>query len=385
MKGIAATYQIDYNALAAFPEVPAGYYKTVSNWKEVYVRMKHKYSNQNNIVLFKTPSDTAELFCSESARGGEWELESILIRDHDLGEVSLNNTQIPLISNYNFFVQSAATHGDIWVGPGETVVLPTSGKKQYGDFAVEAGGTLELAPGGGITEIEVLENCIINGTIKANKGEHIGGTWNSTSVLSEPLSFSVTQKNGGTGGEGEEDDSLNPGGLGGAHFNGNGGGGGRSAQFVALVGGNASTGLAGLGAGQDDLAASTYGEDGAPSLFSSEAGSGGFRGAHGQGLYIKARKILGTGTIEASGQKGGDGGDGAEFMFGPSLYGNAGGGGGAGGDGGKVWLRYQLDSPTLTVNVLAGDKGNRGLGGFGETEAEHGVAGTVGSVDITTW
>lgn len=601
-KDVAATFTIDYAELATYSAVPAGYYKTTSNWHKVFVRMKHKYSNQKAMLEFTLPSTSADLLLTDAARAGDWELDHLMIRDFDKGEVLLRRADIPNVGDIDFIARSSATHGDIYVPAGGDVTIPSGGKRQYGDFVVEAGGVLRLADGGGITEIEVLETCLINGTIMANNGTHTGGTWNSTSVLGEALSHTVTQKAGGDGGEGEgvnsvvhvedfegtigpwsnvgfagtvagtgsalrldyntggqeprgsslgfatipgvtytvtgnitkvsgsgiagtvigamdgnintgaafnsasfinsatyqatgainftfvatsttssittqpsadfgvfdlEDiqvEGLTPGGQGGissagvrepatganaavvgtngvsvgagqaywrwqgatnlattpdtqtsvvigayTYFrdaynttsgpfdwydiyriennvvSGNGGGGGRSFQFGALDGDDASETLAGQGAGQDDAAADEYGEDGADSLTASEAGNGGFRGAHGQGLYLKARKIQGTGTIEASGQKGGDGGDGAEYDSGGILYGNGAGGGGAGGDGGYVWLRHMIGTPALTVNVAGGAMGSRGLGGFGSAEAGHGVVGSNGTVDIDTF
>lgn len=518
-KDVAATFTIDYAELATYSAVPAGYYKNTSNWKSVYVRMKHKFSNQKAMLQFELPSTSADLLLTDAARAGDWELDYLMIRDFDEGEVLLKRADIPNVGDIDFIARSAATHGDIYVPAGGDVTIPSGGKRQYGDFVVESGGILRLADGGGITEIEVLETCLINGTIFANNGEHSGGTWNSISVLGENLSHTVTQKAGGAGGEGEDqgpvvefvqdpgfdnspagswsrqqdggaitqptfsgshtesfgygpdkrifqlltgltigetydiEANLNgraggdagvkiridgtqllemnngfnqvaftatstshtlelfasafsignapqyvsdvsfqvqgyvaaAGGSGGASVDGNGGGGGRAYQFGALNGGNAQNTLAGLGAGQDDAAADEYGEDGADSLTASEAGNGGFRGAHGQALYLKARKIQGTGTINASGQKGGDGGDGAEYDSGGVLYGNGAGGGGAGGDGGAVWLRHKIGTPSLTINVAGGAAGSRGLGGFGSTEAGHGTAGSMGSTDTATF
>lgn len=592
-KDVAATFTIDYAELATYSAVPAGYYQNTSNWKNVFVRMKHKYSNQKAMLQFDLPGTSADLLLTDAARAGDWELDHLMIRDFDKGEVLLKRADIPSVGDIDFIARSAATHGDVYVAAGQDVTIPAGGKRQYGDFVVEAGGILRLADGGGITEIEVLETCLVNGTVYANNGKHTGGTWNSVSVLGENLSHTVTQKSGGAGGEGEAGgytaaqeivvgpiDSNNwvalfginaaspPGGTGQLHFgfapsretaqvmnglkigstytvnatlynkhpadagvqmrvdginqqtmsnginsfnfvatatshtlgfyvfdstignaeqqvdtiswvgdklndggaggnsgvvvrepasganaavvgsngvsvgagqaywrwqgatnlattpdtqtsvvigqytyfrdafnttsgpfdwydiyridnntsaSGNGGGGGRSGQFGAVDGGDASDSLAGQGAGQDDAAADEYSEDGADSLTASEAGNGGFRGAHGQALYLKARKIQGTGTIEASGQKGGDGGDGAEYDSGGILYGNGAGGGAAGGDGGNVWLRYVTGTPALTINVAGGAQGSRGLGGFGSTEAEHGTVGSSGTLDTATF
>lgn len=463
-KTIAASFTIDYNELASWDAVPAGYHKDVANWKEVFIQMKHSGSNQKATLQFKLPGTSADLSLTDAARAGNWEIYSVVIRDYDRGEVAIFPQDIPNRSSYNFLVKSNATHGDLFVGNGQIVTI-SSGKKQYGDFIIEAGGVLKIADGGGISEIEVTETCIVNGLILANNGKHSGGTWSSTSVLGEALSYTVTQKAGGNGGAGQdtpgtavrepasgstytegityshsnvssgaaevywngvqvfigahggpylaedgytyhtayhhdvaEEDYYysvyrtmdgtpsQAGGQGGLAAFGHGAGGGRAAIFGALNGGAPSEEFAGLGAGQDDAAADAYGEDGADSVSASESGSGGFKGAHGQGIYIKARKIQGTGTVNVSGQKGGDGGNGGEYNVSGIMYGNAAGGGAAGGSGGKIWLRYKVGTPALNLVVTGGDKGNRGTKpNANTTDAGHGVAGDAGSVSLQTW
>ena len=503
-KQIPASFTIDYAGIAQWNVIPEGYYKDIANWKEVFVRFKHEGSNQKGTIHFKRPGAVANLLLTDAARAGIWKVDSVVIRDYDRGDFSIFANQIPFPTSYDILVQSNATHGDLYIGPGQTVTIPAGSKRQYGDFVIEAGGVLEIGDGGGITEIEVNESCLINGLIKANNGKHLSGTWGKTSVLGEALSYTIVQKQGGKGGKGqdavgeggldpsyfgnwtfEEEDTtiyfdLNPdytyrfhqigpadatgqtgvetgtftidpvtgawsntvtsdtngewgfshdesplaffvsnggmtldmheegeyamsfqrvgepvsgggsqttpGGAGGLAQDGNGGGGGRAATFGSLKGGDAVLNQAGIGAGQDDAPADAYGEDGAPSLTASEAGSGGFRGAHGQGLYLKARKIQGTGTINAGGQKGGDGGNGGQYDNGGIFYGNGAGGGGAGGSGGKIWLRYKIGTPALNLIVTGGDKGNRGVRPNTEVqEADHGEPGNVGSINLATW
>jgi hypothetical protein len=454
-KNIAAAFTIDLNELAVLPIVPVGYYKNTLNWKEIFVRVKHKTSNQKVTIHFKLPSTTADLLVSDTARAGSWEVDSILIRDYDRGEIVLNKEDIPDQSSFDFFVVSAATHGDLIVENGQEVVLTSNGTKQYGDFIVEAGGTLRLDDGGGILEIEVLGNCVINGQILANNGKHLGGTWNKTSVLGEQLSLTITQKSGGNGGAGEEVSSVqrepssgdtyifgthmwvegdhinifwdelqaqqiplgatqytigdttyykgafqdtngvssryalyrigvvvSEGGIGGATAFGNGGAGGRSAKFIAQAGDDAIDVNAGAGIAQTG-AADEHGEDGLDSTAPVNTAGGGFRGAHGQAIYIKAAKIQGSGSINASGQKGGNGGDGGEYLSEGELYANGAGGGGAGGDGGKVWLRAKKGTSALTVNVQGGERGARGFASEGSSEASHGENGSTGSYNFS--
>jgi hypothetical protein len=455
-KGVAESFTLDYAELALYAAIPAGYYKDVTNWKEVFVRVKHKHSKQKGTLHFTYPTTTASLLLSSTARAGDWAVELVLIRDYDKGEIALQQADMPDFNSYGFNVQSSASHGDLYVGNTDVLEIPSGGKRQYGDFVIEPGGVLNLANGGGITEIEVLGYCKVAGTVNANKGIHTGGTWSSTSVLGESLSHQVTQEVGGAGGQAEAGPTVRTpssgytgavnsftfvrnkntndyqviwdsvvvnsgvgdpafaavgdtvyekgpskiyedsiwvqynifknqtvlGGIGGSPVSGNGAGGGRSAKFGVLNGGDATEGLAGDGAGQDSPAADQYGEDGPDSLTASEGGSGGFRGAHGQGFYLKAGKIEGTGTINASGQKGGDGGDGGEYLSEGSLYANGAGGGSAGGDGGDVWLRHQIGTPAVIINVAGGDRGNRGVASQDSTEAIHGLPGTPGTSDI---
>lgn len=458
-KNVAATFVIDYAEVAALPAVPAGYYKDTSNWKNVFVKVKHS-SGQKNIIQYTLPSTEGTLLVSDTARAGSWEVYSILIRDFDKGEVLIDKANIPSQASLNFNVVSAASHGDLIVGPGQTVSIPANGKRQYGDIIVESGGTLEIADGGGILELEALGNCVINGTILGRQGKHTGGTWSATSVLSEALVHAITQKAGGAGGKGEDGPataplrepasgstyvsdhtawyvadtnqffyfngsyigsaplgatsatvgpwtyfkanhqttvffeeysiyrtaagSASPGGTGGATAFGNGGGGGRSGKFVGLNGGDAIDVTAGIGAGSF-TGATVYGAAGASSAIPSEAAGGGFRGAHGQAIYIKANKIQGSGTINVSGQNGGNGGAGGEYLSEGELYANGSGGGGAGGDGGKVWLRAKKGTPSLNVIVTGGERGARGVSSPGAVEAEHGVAGSAGAYSFANY
>ena len=105
---------------------------------------------------------------------------------------------------------------------------------------------------------------------------------------------------------------------------------------------------------------------------------------HGQAFYLKAKRIDGIGTIDAAGQKGGDGGHGAEYLSEGLLYANGAGGGAAGGCGGSVWLRYEQGTPAITVSVAAGERGTAGTNADGAGLAEHGQAGLVGTVDSVT-
>lgn len=486
-RNVAATITIDYAELAALPAVPAGFYKNTANWKEVFLKVKNKASGQKSVVHFTLPSTTGTLLVSDKARAGAWEIDSFVIRDFDRGEVTVAKSQIPDQATFDFNVVSGASHGDLYVAAGQTVSMPSNGFRQYGDFVIDSGGTLQLEDGGGILEIEVLSNCIINGTILGKQGKHLGGTWSKISSLGENLSFTITQKAGGNGGEGEAQFSIQPqsiisagrlnsttiafgqpgatanykvmpteiwnaiqpgdiftlhgnatatggenytfvdstphnytvaskgtfssiyytitfledvtveaqncradfnvnietaAGLGGLSAFGNGGGGGRAAAFIPLNGDNAIDVHAGTGAGASNYA-DEYGENGPDSTATLYGAGGGFRGAHGQAIYIKATQIQGSGTIDVSGQKGGDGGAGNEYLSGGELFANGSGGGAAGGNGGKVWLRAHTGTPALTINTIGGEKGVRGLSSPGAVDAQHGQPGDNGSYDFS--
>jgi hypothetical protein len=379
LKNTAANFVVDLAELAALPGVPAGYYKDTDNWKELFIKVTHTGSSQKSVIRFVLPATTASLLVSDTARAGTWQIESIMIRDFDRGEVTLRRADIPSVGSYDFYVMSPATHGDLLVGNGQTVTIPANATRQYGDIVIDAGGILEVENGGGILTLEALGNCVINGTIKATNGKHTGGVWNKTSPLGESLSHTVTQKAGGNGGAGE--DFGGPGGTGGLAAFGNGGGGGRSAKFIAQNGNDAIDVSAGAGIAQ--AAADEYGENGLSSTAPANTAGGGFRGSHGQSVYIKAARIQGSGTINASGQKGGNGGNGGEYLSEGELYANGPGGGAAGGDAGNVWLRAKKGTPALTVNVLGGERGTRGVASSGASEAQHGTAGSNGSYSFS--
>ena len=186
-KNVAASFTLDLDELAGLSAVPAGYYKNTDNWKEVYVKVKHSTSGQKKDIVFKMPSVVAPLLVSDTARAGVWELQSVMIRDFDRGEVLVDASQIPGAADFNFHVISAATHGDLIVANGQTVTIPANADRQYGDLIVEAGGTLQMGDGGGIAVLDVLGNCIINGLIKGSQGKHTGGTFTKVSPLGETL------------------------------------------------------------------------------------------------------------------------------------------------------------------------------------------------------
>jgi len=124
-----------------------------------------------------------------------------------------------------------------------------------------------------------------------------------------------------------------------------------------------------------------------------EAASGGGGGSGGSGsgggvVEVFARRIIGTGTIEANGGNGGNGGNAGLGDFyddsGGWAYGGSGGGaGGAGGDGGVVIVAYNYKASGVTIQAnggTGGTKGNKSAGGAGVGgSATDGTDGTVGT------
>lgn len=461
LKGAVSGMTLNRTELAALVSDP--YYQNTSNWKEVYFQFSHE-SGQKASTVFDQGNDNADFLVTHSARGGDWLINLITIKDFDNGHYQIARADIDpgLLPAMDFFMISGAAHGDLYIKAGETVQIAAGSDRVYGDLIIDAGGTLEILPGGAITTIDVTENCVINGTIKANSGEHTGGTWNKT-ALGESLVFTVAQQAGGAGGNGinlqdtvrspETGEAFNdnaytqnippeydgtrffywinvdgtyyikwngvtvasttgssvsaggytyfrgayiknaisgyplyavyrtsiqniPGALGGVAGFGNGGGGGKS-HLLTPQDGLPGESLKGGNGGGGSIGAPVYGNNGADGEALVSAGAGGSRGAHGQALMLRAYKIQGAGTINAAGQKGGDGGSGTA-----GGSGHPAGGGGAGGSGGKIWLRYKTGTPNLNVLVTAGE---RGVAGWEDTHivtnAQHGSAGQVGSVD----
>jgi len=97
-------------------------------------------------------------------------------------------------------------------------------------------------------------------------------------------------------------------------------------------------------------------------------GGGGGAGSAGGIIFIAAKNIAKTGTIEAKGGNGGNGGDGGDSVnqsCGSYTGGGGGGGGGAGGDGGIIILVYKTKADSGSLIVTGGSGGSGGSGGTG--------------------
>jgi len=315
--------------------------------------------------------------------------------------------------------------GPLVIGPGQTVTLPQGSVADFSSLTIQNGGTLQVAPGSGWTYIGVSGDLVNDGTIVA-RDPGVGGTYASTapdntgalSGKGEALTYTIAQSAGGAGGGGGQ--STWPGSCGGggggcgngpsgggqADGNGGGGGGG-SGCWNGPVGYNGSGGatavLSSGGNGGETNGSCLYpggagataqmpngsnGNDAAQNPGS--GGGGGFRGYHGQGLYIKVwGSLSGFGVIDASGGPGGTGGSGAAGgAWGNQTYGGGGGGGGgAGGSGGKVVIRYGVSASGSAAKVGGGAGGSGGIGGNsgatnGGQTGSAGQNGATGSVDV---
>lgn len=377
-KGAPSVQTINRTELAALVSDP--YYANTANWKEVLFQFKHQGSNQKASTVFLSGSDNADFKVTNSARGGSWQIYLITIKDYDDGFYQIKRDELTALqqAEIDFTMISGAVNGDLYIGAGQTVQISAGSDRQYGDLVIDAGGTLEILPGGAITTIKVTENCVINGTIKANSGNHIGGTWNKT-FDGEALTYTINQQAGGNGGDGVDAGGAIIGFGGDSQF-GNGGGGGKS-HITTPQDGEAGQLTKGGDGGGGTAGGAVYGNDGEDGIVGIAAGAGGARGSHGQAVMLKAYKIQGGGTIDARGQKGGDGGDGTG-----GGSGHPAGGGGAGGSGGKIWLRHETGTPNLTLLVAAGERGDKG---FEDTHitvnAEQGQPGEVGATDVGTY
>jgi hypothetical protein len=114
-------------------------------------------------------------------------------------------------------------------------------------------------------------------------------------------------------------------------------------------------------------------------------GPGGSGGQPGGKLWIAAKHIAGTFTVNVKGGKGGGGGRGADATGGVTVNeGGHGGGGGGGGNAGVVMLFYRTISG-ITINLTGGVAGTGGGAGSGigpgaaaGTAGNNGTAGNTG-------
>jgi len=222
-----------------------------------------------------------------------------------------------------------------------------------------------------MTSIVVGGDAEIEGSIIANNS-NCAGTFsfvdaNQAAALGAPSSYTVTQgANGGAGANGGpvyENGGLACGAYGGAGPSGRTGGNGGLSQYTSIGGVTECPVFFICESVGHVVGCYPYGIN----------GGGGAAGGSGQGLFLKvAGRLSGTGTIDASGTPGENGGNGGSA----AAYYSAGGagGGGAGGGGGTVVIRVhgdistaQLTTLPVQVNTGAGAGGTGGAGGGGYT------------------
>lgn len=119
-------------------------------------------------------------------------------------------------------------------------------------------------------------------------------------------------------------------------------------------------------------------------------GGGGRAGRAGVHVVIKAKTLILNGTIitsGTSGQKGGDGGSGYQYLVESGVVGSgafsegSGGGGGGGGNAGNITLVYQDSLTDVATKTM--DGGSAGAGGAGGLSGDAGLAGSAGTVSTT--
>lgn len=124
----------------------------------------------------------------------------------------------------------------------------------------------------------------------------------------------------------------------------------------------------------DSTLSTSAGSGGGGTAADTSSGGGGGAGATGGCIFIAAKTLTNSGTIEANGGNGGDGGDGDAGEHG-------GGGGGAGGSGGVIILFYE----TITVGTITATGGSGGSGGSGGAgssgrDGSNGTNGVAGKI-----
>jgi hypothetical protein len=296
---------------------------------------------------------------------------------------------------------------------------------KFSSVTIPAGVTLTIDPACKWTQILVQNKLVLNGTILANNiTDSNSANYNTQEMFfngeftTNVYQSSIFQPNGGSGGPSYDD--TNAGsfcyGCGGPaptpsysylHYEGSqgaGNGGGGSGAYVAYYG-SPSVGERNGTAGQSGDAAlssrslcnqrrSSIGAAGVngnacvsiSGIGDKYPGGGGFRGSHGQNIFIKSPTgIIGNGTINVQGTNGGPGGNSYSYTGGvscstrceqnedclyvckqakasataQSLTVVGAGGGGAGGSGGTIVVKSP--SNPANINFLYG----KGLGGAG--------------------
>lgn len=291
--------------------------------------------------------------------------------------------------------------GDLTIGNGETVEIAAGSIKDYNDVSIAAGGILRITGNSvNFTIIGVAGDLTLAGTIECKSSTAVG-TGATTTPDNVAITSTITQKNGGAGGNGGNATGVGVtanGASGGSQSAGNGGlgGGGGAAAYTTKSNGSGIVG-----------GAAHYGSS--PNIQYADGGdghNGGAKGTHGKNLYIRVAGVFnGTGgIIDVGGSAGSNGINGHNgtltgTFYGAAAGGGGGSGGGAGGSGGKIYVRHSgagnYTAPTYTVTGgsagsggtkgVHSDNGGGGASGVDGTNGSAGTAGDAGSTDIAEY
>lgn len=254
--------------------------------------------------------------------------------------------------------------------------------------SIGAGGTFRLGPSGAIW----CQTYVNSGSGYSKSVYAPDGTLISYSIGVQPQ--------GGSGGEDGNDEGSNSGG----DF-GNGGGGSANYFSGQINAGTPTQNAGGTGAqsfsgeiaqgGTVDNVVGENGPDDSITGISPGGGAGGFRGAHGSALFLKARTVnYDSGSVYCIGYDGGGGGNGGNATSPDSDGIGAGGGGGAaGGNGGYAKILYHTNiggSISDSTYVNHGSGGNGGFAGSGNggndgQDGNGGANGVDGTLTVGTY
>lgn len=290
--------------------------------------------------------------------------------------------------------------GAVVVASGQTFTFVPGTDYNFLSFTAQAGATLLTAQGTSPICVGCLNNFSIDSslTLPAFLNDETGGTYSRTAPDGTTVSYTIVQSAGGTGG------GSSSGGTGPSNFgsgSGGGGGSGDGAPDSLSGGGEGGAGTAGVGpsgglagVNNGDGANGSDGASDTETVFAkAQGGSGGGRGFHGQGWYVKigGQTNCAGSTWDVSGRAGGNGGGGGNATASSVAFSGGGGGGAAGGSGGFVKWRDKgtgTGRPTFVIGGgLAGSGGFQGASnsGDGSQDGNGGINGVVGSTNIGTW
>jgi len=345
-----------------------------------------------------------------------------------------------LISNDSGAPFPVGGDGDLTILNGQTVQLNNGDIKDYNNVDIQTGGVLEIldaSNNGDLTEIYVVGTFNMDGEIRSRATEKPTFNKSGNTTNGKAYNLTITQANGGSGGNGGGFNSGRQGfGGGGTNGYGGGGGGGYATGMPSTFGnggsnngggasgwdgnpyagaggsggaGNSTQGTGSGGAtgsnssstvvnGANGGSGGGSGGGGGASYYDGSStdrakagggGGGGNKGQHGGLVYLFSQStITGTGIVNLSGSNGFNGGGGGSgYRAGGTSYGGGGGGGGgAGGSGGHLLIT--VPSYAFSIDVSQGTAGSGASAGgsfnvsIAPTSGGGGAAGNVGSTTV---